>query len=92
MKWIKDRKLRNRAENLVIITATIAPYAGVPFLQLRNVKERAEQYSAGLYALLKARLVDRIVFCDNSNTKLFDQASIADAARLAGKKIEFLTF
>jgi hypothetical protein len=77
----------------LLLTATVAPPPGVPFLTRSDPAVRLADYAAALrlYLALPNALVDRIVVADNSAS---DLSALDDLARRAarGKDVELLSF
>lgn len=77
----------------LLMTATIAPPAGVPFLTRSDPQERLAEYRAALdlYLRLPDSAVDRIAFVDNSDS---DVAALEEAVSAAQttKDVELLSF
>jgi hypothetical protein len=79
--------------NILLLTATITPPAGVPGLKRTDPKERLDDYCKALdfYCRLPQTPIERIVFIENSATDLAPLRQIADRAG-AQSRIEFLGF
>jgi hypothetical protein len=77
----------------LLLTATIAPPDGVPFLTRSDPAVRLDDYRRALrlYLRLPDKLVDRIVVADNSGSDLTSLEEIAAAATRA-KEVELLSF
>ena len=81
------------ANNVLLLTATIRPPAGVPELQRTDPTERMNDYVRALsfYCSIRDTIIPRIVFIENSGfdlSPLSDVVSRADAAH----RVEFLSF
>lgn len=76
---------------LAIITGTINPENGIPDLVLTNSNERLKQYIEAIKKVLKSHNIKKVIFCDNSNSKI-DISNINYMAKQYNKEIEFFTF
>ncbi len=81
------------ASNVLLMTATVTPPAGVPNLSRTDPVERIGDYRMSLswYLSLPRDLFSRIVFVDNSCS---DLSALREAAERfdAGERVEFLSF
>lgn len=77
----------------LLLTATIAPPPGVPFLTRSDPRVRLDDYLRALhgYILLPDTVVDRIVFADNSGSDLAQLEELVSAAS-SPKDVELLSF
>lgn len=86
---------RNSAKqsNILIMTATITPPAGVPFLKRTDPADRLQDYQNSLkfYLTHLDRGICAIVFVENSNS---DLSSLQEIVQLQGvaEKVEFISF
>jgi len=82
-----------KTPNILIMTATITPPADVPFLARTDPNVRIKDYEAALrfYISLLGRVLDAIVFVDNSNSDISTLQAIAQQSGVA-EKVEFVVF
>ena len=84
-----DRK----KSNILLLTATITPPAGVPLLHRANPQDRLQDYERALnfYLPLLNRCIDSIVFAENSNS---DISTLQNMVARSGftERVEFLVF
>jgi hypothetical protein len=83
----------NVIDNVLLLTATIRPPAGVPGLQRTDPEARMNDYIRALqfYCNLPEKVVSRIVFVENSKSDLSPLYKIAARAN-ASDRVEFLSF
>jgi hypothetical protein len=83
----------NRSPTAIVMTATITPNANTPLLARSEPQLRMEDYKTALkfYLSCSNKLIDRIVFIDNSNT---DLAPLTEIVRLSStdKKVDLISF
>lgn len=79
--------------NLLILTATITPKAGVPNLKRSNPEERLQDYMKALEFYLDqvGKSCDGIIFVENSNTDVAALQALVDARGLSDR-VEFIVF
>lgn len=79
--------------NILIMTATITPPSGVPFLKRTDPLARLQDYQKSLKFYLSCldKCVDSIVFAENSNS---DITSLEEIVRASGavERVEFISF
>lgn len=79
--------------NLLLLTATITPSEGVPFLKRSDPSIRLQDYEKALkfYLPLLNKCIDSIIFAENSNS---DISNLRDLVNQAGatKQVEFIVF
>jgi hypothetical protein len=77
----------------LLLTATVSPPSGVPFLTRSDPRVRLADYAEALrtYLQLPDDVVDRIVVADNSNTELLALERVV-AASPSMKEVELLSF
>jgi len=77
----------------LVLTATIAPPANAPALKRRDPTLRLADYANAMrfYLGLPDRVVDRIVFIDNSNTDLSELKARCSNVRHS-KRVEWISF
>jgi hypothetical protein len=87
------RSQRSGGPALVLLTATIAPPAGVPALARIDPAARLDDYSRALafYLGLPGTVVDRVVFAENSATDLGPLERLVERLGTA-KDVELLSF
>lgn len=80
------------SQNLLLLTATITPPAGVPNLSRTDPVQRMKDYADGLRWYLEGagEAFDRIVFAENSLSDVSELRAIAEA--LSPGKVEFVSF
>jgi hypothetical protein len=83
----------NVTDNILLLTATIKPPAGVPELQRTDPLERMNDYVSALrfYCNIHDTLISRIVFIENSGFDLSPLADVVSGAH-ATHRVEFLSF
>lgn len=77
--------------NILIMTATLAPPAGMPDLLRTDPSVRLDDYKSALrfYSSLLGSVLDGIVFVDNSNS---DLSELKEAIRGHENRVEFISF
>jgi hypothetical protein len=77
----------------LLITATIAPPPGAPFLSRSDSRVRMDDYLQGLrfYLGVDTDAIDRIVFVDNSDSDLSPLERLADEAS-GSKDVELISY
>jgi len=80
-------------QQILLLTATITPPAGVPNLVVTDPDSRLRDYERALayYATLIGRSFDSIVFCENSDASLVSLRRVADGSG-QGSAIEMMSF
>jgi len=83
----------SQPENILLLTATINPSAGIPLLARSDPNERRADYERALrfYVTLLGRCFDGIVFCENSGADLGSLRAIADRSEHP-EAVEFISF
>jgi hypothetical protein len=83
----------NVRDNVLLLTATIKPPAGVPELQRTDPSERMNDYVRALrfYCNIHDTIISRIVFIENSGFDLSPLADVVSSAH-ATHRVEFLSF
>jgi hypothetical protein len=78
---------------VLLLTATISPPANCPDLQRKDPQVRLADYKEALlfYLSRSNKLIDRIIFVENSDSDLTPLSDAANAFQ-HGKRIEFLSF
>jgi len=81
------------SRDVLLLTATITPPAGMPTLVITDVESRRRDYERTLafYTGLIGRCFDRIVFCENSLSDLDSLRAVAAEAGHA-ERVEFVSF
>ena len=80
------------ASNILLLTATIQPPAGVPLLARTNSAARLDDYAKSLrfYLTLLGKCFDAIVFAENSAYNLSVLRELARAAQV-DNRVEFIS-
>lgn len=78
-------------EIVLLITGCIAPDSSQKYLELKDIDERLKQYIDSIMFYIQESNFQKIVFCENSNTK-FDISEICKAAKIKNKIFEFISF
>jgi hypothetical protein len=83
----------DRVANILLLTATITPPVGVPFLARTDPALRLQDYEQALafYLTLVGRCVDEVVVAENSNSDVSRLRALAERPGQAGR-VEFLVF
>jgi len=77
---------------LLVMTATINPFSNVFWSDRNDPAVRLEDYCEALeFYLNRCKLIDRIVFVENSNSNLAPLQQIVENHR-GGKQVEFVSF
>jgi hypothetical protein len=86
-------KASSKQSNILLLTATITPPAGVPLLQRSNPQERLQDYEKALkfYLTLLNQSLDAIVFAENSASDISVLRGIVEQAGITNQ-VEFLVF
>lgn len=74
----------------LIVTETIS-LGYTPYVAIRNPKERLFQYLYSLGSWIKLTNIEKIVFCEKSNT-IYDFKRLIDFTKAEGKDLEVLVF
>src|SRR4051794_13494247 len=79
--------------NVLLLTATVRPPAGMPALARTDSDARLNDYCRGLehYIRLLGRCLDAIVFAENSASDLSRLRDLARAAKVEDR-VEFVSF
>ena len=79
--------------NLLLLTATITPKAGVPNLKRTNPQQRLQDYLQALEFYLHhvGQACDGIIFVENSNSDISELRALVEKHDLA-EKVEFVVF
>jgi hypothetical protein len=82
-----------KKSNILLMTATITPPEGVPFLARTDPKARLKDYEEALrfYSSLVNKSIDAIVFAENSNSDVSTLKAIVSQAGIEDQ-VEFLVF
>ncbi len=88
-----NRSSQKQTFNVMLLTATITPPAGVPLLARYDPKTRLQDYEEALQFYLQFinKGIDAIVFAENSNSDISTLQNIVDQAGLQDQ-VEFLVF
>ena len=90
---IFNKTSERKQSNILLLTATITPPAGVPLLQRANPHDRLQDYERALkfYLPLLNRCIDSIIFAENSNS---DVSVLQNMVARSGftERVEFLVF
>lgn len=92
-RQFSNRALQKQPYNVMLLTATVTPPAGVPLLVITDPKTRLQDYEKALQFYLKFinNGIDAIVFAENSNSDISTLQSIVNESGLQ-KSVEFLVF
>lgn len=90
---IFKKNSQGKQSNILLMTATITPPAGVPLLQRANPQDRLQDYQRALkfYLQLLNGSIDSIVFAENSNS---DVSALQNMVAQSGftERVEFIVF
>ena len=90
---IFNKASQSKQSNILLLTATITPPAGVPLLHRANPHDRLQDYERALkfYLQLLNRSIDSIVFAENSNS---DVSTLQNMVAQSGftERVEFIVF
>ena len=92
-KQFSNQSLQKQNFNVLLLTATITPPAGVPLLARTDPKARLQDYAKGLQFYLQFinKGIDAIVFAENSNSDVSTLKNIVTQSGLQDA-VEFLVF
>ena len=92
-KQFSNQSLQKQNFNVLLLTATITPPAGVPLLARTDPKARLQDYEKGLQFYLQFinKGIDAIVFAENSNSDVSTLKNIVTQSGLQDA-VEFLVF
>lgn len=92
-KQFSNRSSQKQNFNVLLLTATITPPAGVPLLARTDPKTRLQDYEKGLQFYLQFinKGIDAIVFAENSNSDVSTLKNIVIQSGLQNS-VEFLVF
>jgi hypothetical protein len=76
---------------ILIVTSSIQPFPNVPFLAIRDPKERLRQTLCALVLWIRCPSIHSIVLCDNTAPD-YDFSLIQEYAKQHGKKMEIMLF
>jgi hypothetical protein len=84
---------RTSISNILLLTATITPLAGIPILARTDSSARLDDYAEALrfYLSLVGQCVDYIIFVENSNSDISKLKAIVAQANLT-QSVEFIVF
>ena len=90
---MQNRSKQIARPNILLMTATITPPDGVPFLARTDPQARLKDYEESLkfYTSLIGKGVDAIVFAENSNSDVSTLRTIVKQAGIS-HEVEFLVF
>lgn len=77
---------------LGIITGTIKPTKGIGQTVIVNIEERMQAYEQCIRFYIESQAFDKLVFCDNSNTKLKSEDNLQKLAEKCHVELELLYF
>lgn len=89
---MKLQQPRNK-QNILLLTATITPKAGVPNLQRTDPATRLQDYHIALEFYLTAlkHTIDGIIFAENSNSDVSSLQALVEAYGMSDR-VEFIVF
>ena len=88
-----NKASQSKQSNILLLTATITPPAGVPLLQRANPQDRLQDYERALkfYLQLLNGCIDSIVFAENYNSDVSVLRNIVAQSGFT-ERVEFIVF